>query len=92
MISDDILLKSDIICLHDIWLDSDDHIEESMIPNYELFLNSNGRGKGVAANCKKGIFRHEHNIKRQNMQLSKFMLMLWTSLFYTDHRKEAMKI
>ena len=72
MISDDILLKSDIICLQEIWLESDENIEELMIPNYDLYLNSNGRGKGVAAYCKKGIFKHELNIKRQNMQLSKF--------------------
>ena len=72
MISDAVLLKSDIICLQEIWLESDENIQHLMIPNYDLFLNSNGRGKGVAAYCRKDIFRHEIDIKRENIQLSKY--------------------
>ena len=72
MISDAVLLKSDMICLQEIWLESDENIQDLMIPNYDLYLNSNGRGKGVAAYCRKEIFRHEIDIKRENMQLSKY--------------------
>ena len=72
MISDAILLKSDIICLQEIWLESDEVIDDLKIPNYDLYLNSNGRGKGVAAYCRKGIFKHQIDIKRESMQLSKY--------------------
>jgi exonuclease III len=72
IISDDNLLKSDIICLQEIWLESDETIEELMIPNYDLYLNSNSRGRGIAAYCRKNIFQHELDIKRENMQLSKY--------------------
>ena len=72
MISDAVLLKSDMICLQEIWLESDENIQDLMIPNYDLYLNSNGRGKGVAAYCRKDIFRHQIDIKRENMQLSKY--------------------
>jgi exonuclease III len=72
IISDAVLLKSDMICLQEIWLESDENIQPLMIPNYDLYLNSNGRGKGVAAYCRKDIFRHQIDIKRENMQLSKY--------------------
>ena len=72
MISDAILLKSDIICLQEIWLENDEAIDDLKIPNYDLYLNSKGRGKGVAAYCRKDIFRHEIDIKRENMQISKY--------------------
>ena len=72
MISDAILLKSDIICLQGIWLENDEAIDDLKIPNYDLYLNSKGRGKGVAAYCRKDIFRHEIDIKRENMQISKY--------------------
>ena len=72
IISDAIMLKSDIICLQEIWLENDQIIEDLKIPNYNLYLNSNGKGKGVAAYCKKDIFMHKIDIKEENIQLSKF--------------------
>ena len=72
MISDVILLKSDIICLQEMWLEDDEAIDDLKIPNYDLYLNSKGRGKGVAAYCRKDKFRHETDIKRGNMQISKY--------------------
>ena len=69
---DDIMLKSDIICLNETWADDDDIINELEIPHYELHLNSKGRGKGVATYYKKTLFKHASDIKRDNMQLSKF--------------------
>ena len=72
MISDVLLLKSDIICLEEIWLETDEIIKDLMIPGYDLYINSNGRGRGVAAYCRRGKFRHKLDIKRENMQLSKY--------------------
>ena len=46
--------------------------EEMKIPHYELHLNSNGKGKGVAAYFNQRIFRPEADIKKPDMQLSKF--------------------
>ena len=73
ILSDVLMMKSDLICLQETWLENDETIEDLNIPNYNLYLNSEGRGKGVAAYCKKDIFKHEINIKEENMQISKFI-------------------
>jgi endonuclease/exonuclease/phosphatase (EEP) superfamily protein YafD len=72
IISDDMLMKSDAICLQETWLEDDSATELFEIPNYELHLNSNGRGKGIAIYFKKDTIRHVMDIKEENMQLSKF--------------------
>ena len=70
--SDDILLKSDIICLQETWLDENRPREDLEIETYELHLNSNGKGKGIAIYFKKDLLKHELDIKHQNIQISKF--------------------
>jgi exonuclease III len=72
LISDSLLLKSDIICLQETWIEDDDISEDMNIPNYELHLNSNGKGKGVAAYYNQRLFRPEADIKKPDMQISKF--------------------
>ena len=67
ILSDALLHKSDMITLQEIWLDSDEIGDELNIPDYYLFLNSNGRGKGVATYCRKEIFKHDMDIKKENM-------------------------
>ena len=42
------------------------------IPNYNLYLNSNGKGKGIAIYCKSNTFKHELDIKEEHMQITKF--------------------
>ena len=69
---DDILLKSDIICLQETWLKDDETREDLEIENYDLHLNSNGKGKGIAIYFKKDMLRHEVDIKQQQIQISKF--------------------
>ena len=69
---DDILLKSDIICLNETWTDNDDPIDKLQIASYELHLNSKGRGKGIATYYKKALFTHASDVKGDDMQLSKF--------------------
>ena len=45
IISDELLLKSDVICLQETWLEENEITEDFLIPNYELHLNSRGKGK-----------------------------------------------
>jgi exonuclease III len=61
-----------MITLQEIWLESDGIRDDLNIPDYDLFLNSNGKGKGVATYFKKDIFTHDMDIKKKNMQLTKF--------------------
>ena len=70
--SDTPLLKSDIICLQETWLEEDTNIEDLKIPDYDLHLNSKGKEKGIAIYFKQEIFKHIKDIKQENMQLSKF--------------------
>ena len=68
---DDSLIKSDIICLSETWLENDDDTEDLKIPHYEVHLNSKGKGKGIAIYFKKEIFKHVSDIKEDHMQLTK---------------------
>ena len=70
--TDDVILKSDIIFLNETWQESDETNQDLDIPDYELVLNSKGKGKGIATYFKKTIFRHDSDIKKDKMQLSKF--------------------
>ena len=70
--SDELLLKSDIICLQETWLEDNIISEDLLIPNYTLHLNSQGKGKGIAIYFKKGTVKHEQDITDENMQISKF--------------------
>ena len=67
---DDILTKSDIICLQETWLENEDKNGYG-VNGYELHLNSQGRGKGLAIYFKKDIFKHETDVKKPNLQMSK---------------------
>ena len=51
------------------WLESDEAIDDLKIPNYDLYLNSNGRGKGVAAYCRKDIFKHQIVVIQENKHM-----------------------
>ena len=70
--SDDAILQSNIIFLNETWQESDEANQDLDIPNYELLLNSKGKGKGIATYFNKTIFQHDSNIKEEKMQLSKF--------------------
>ena len=48
IISDDPLRRSDVICLQETWLEDDAPLEDIQIPNYDLSINSNGKGKRIA--------------------------------------------
>ena len=53
IINDDLLMKGDIICLQETWLEINDTVEHLQIPGFVLHLNSQGRGKGMAIYYKK---------------------------------------
>ena len=72
IITDALLLKSDLIGLQETWLENDQRRDNLEIPGYQLHLNSYGRGKGIATYYKSDIFSHVLDIKEENMQLSKF--------------------
>ena len=70
--ADPMLKLSDIICLSETWLKSDQANADFQVEGYKLSLNSVAEGKGLATYYKENIFCHTQNIKRDQMQLSKF--------------------
>ena len=72
ILSDDDVLKSDIFFLNETWQEGDEANEDLGIPNYELVLNSKGKGKGIATYFKETIFQHDSDVKEDKMQLTKF--------------------
>jgi exonuclease III len=72
IISDSLLSKSDVICLQETWLEDNIEASDLEIENYQLHLNSYGKGKGIAIYFKVGTVRHETDIKEENFQLTKF--------------------
>ena len=71
--SDDLILKSDIICLNETWQENDNIAENLKCSKYNVKANSRGRGKGIATYFKNTIFQHDFDVKEENMQLSKFI-------------------
>ena len=72
IISDSILLKSDIIGLQETWLEIGEEIANLDIESYSLKVNSHGRGKGVATYYKSTIFKPDISMNETHMQLAKF--------------------
>ena len=76
--SDAILLKSDIICLQETWLDRNDIENEHDINKqyrmhpYTLHANSCGRGKGIAIYYDTKKFTYVTDRRFDYLQLSKF--------------------
>ena len=71
IISDDLLMRSDVIILQETWLHDDTSPRNFAIPGFELHLNSNGRGKGLATYYKKSLISQVKDIKENNYQMSK---------------------
>ena len=68
---DPILNLSDVICLSETWLCSDEKDMSLEIEGFEIQLNSNGHGKGVATYYRKDKFHHCLDIKEADMQITK---------------------
>ena len=72
ILTDEVLLKSDFIGLQEIWLNNDESEADLEIPGYNLHINSNGKGKGIASYYKKEVFFPVKDVKKTFMQLSHF--------------------
>ena len=67
---DPVVKQSDVICLNETWLKSDETSPEIHIDDYEVFLNSVGHGKGLATFIKDKQFYHMADKKSENYQLT----------------------
>ena len=72
IIDDELLIGSDMICLQETWLENDIIIDYLKIPQFMLHLNSRGKGKGLAIYYNADLFSHEIDIKKDEIQISKF--------------------
>ena len=65
------IMKSDVICLSETWLLSDDFEENLQMEGFVLQCNSVGRGKGLATYFRPDKFEHSVDVKKDNFQLTK---------------------
>ena len=68
---DPTLLRSDLICIQETWIDTEEEQEIYNLDGYTKYLNSQGRGKGLAIYIKKNKFKYVSDFKSPNMQISK---------------------
>ena len=73
IINDELIMKGDIICLQETWLEPNDTADNLQIPGYILHLNSYGKGKGIAIYFKENITKHQIDIKENSVQISKLL-------------------
>ena len=96
IISDSLLLKSDVICLQETWLEDGTDASDFKIERYHLHLNSYGKGKGIAIYFKLGRLTHETDITEEQFQLTKFtsdlidLVVIYRS--QRDNHKNLMQI
>jgi exonuclease III len=68
---DPVVRQSDVICLSETWLPSDQRDEALDIDGYELHTNSFGHGRGLATYFRKDKFKHSGDVKEATFQLTK---------------------
>ena len=68
---DPVLLKSDMICVQETWLEQDEDESEYHIDGYQAHFNSQGRGKGIAVYTKASKFMHVIDWRSDSLQMSK---------------------
>ena len=61
--SDEELIKSDIICLQETWLEEGTITDDLQIDNYNLHLNNKGRGKRIAIYFRSNQFKHQYDME-----------------------------
>ena len=89
--SDDLLLESDMICLQETWLDDNTIIEDLMIPNYKLHLNSHGKGKGIAIYFNKNVLIMNKTLIMKTCSFQSSTHQALILLSSTDHKMEIMR-
>ena len=68
---DPTLLRSDLICIQETWIDTEEEQDIYNLDGYTKYLNNQGRGKGLATYIKKNKFKYVTDLKSPNMQISK---------------------
>ena len=68
---DPVVRQSDVICLSETWLTSNDNNSGLEIESYKLCTNSAGKGKGLATYYRKDKFKHSVDIQDDKFQLTK---------------------
>ena len=71
--SDFFLMRSDVICLQETWLEEEEGEEQAryQLDNYVGYFNSHGRGKGLATYVRAGKFEHDSDVKTPYLQMTK---------------------
>ena len=74
--SDPVLLKSQILCLQETWLEAGEEEDSCFqLEGYQGYFSSEGRGKGVAVYVKEGLdILGIHNFAEPNIQLTKIVM------------------
>ena len=67
---DPVAKQSDVMCLNETWLTSDDTSPDIHIDGYDVFLNSVAHGKGLATFIRDKQFHHSADVKNENYQLT----------------------
>ena len=65
------LMRSDLVCIEETWLEPEEDENVYQIEGYTSHLNSQGRGKGLAIYIKKNKFRHVIDLRSPYMQITK---------------------
>ena len=65
------LMRSDLVCIEETWLEPEEDENVYQIEGYTSHLNSQGRGKGLAIYIKKNKFRHVMDLRSPYMQITK---------------------
>ena len=66
------LLRSDVICLQEIWLEEGEQDQERyQMKDYNAFFNCQGRGKGLATYVRAGKFKHDGDVTTPHLQMTK---------------------
>ena len=67
---DTVLSHSDVLCLNETWLLSDEVDDQINMNGYKLHLNSMGNGKGLATYFKPDLVMPKRDIKKSKMQIT----------------------
>ena len=73
---DPVLLKSDLLCLEETWLEADEERDgRYQLEGYQAHFTSEGRGKGLAVYVKQGLaILGVNTISEPNIQMSKIVM------------------
>ena len=68
---DPVLLKSDMICVQETWIEEEDDENNYQLDGFQAHFNSQGRGKGLVIYMKENTFVHVKDFRTSSLQMSK---------------------